>query len=233
MSEHTGPAQWYDLVYGEKPYQAEVQRLHALIAQHNPPLRTLLDVGCGTGRHIGFLSEWYTCAGSDASAPMIAIARERHPGTEFYVADMRDLDLERRFGVVTCMFGAIAHADLRESITRMAAHLEPGGILVIEPWRLAELPLERNFRIRRMSRPDLTVVRMGHCTPLTDGRVLLVFDFMVDDASALAVIHHTERLILRRHTVEEHLAAARTAGLSATYNEPDDLFPMGLIIGTK
>ena len=77
---------------------------------HNPAARTLLDVACGTGRHLEHLRSTFETAGVDADAGMLEIARARLPGVPLSVGDMRDLDLGRRFDVVTCLFSAIGFA---------------------------------------------------------------------------------------------------------------------------
>ena len=48
-------AAWYDRFYGTKDYAGEAQLVSALIRRHQPRARTLLDVACGTGRHLEHL----------------------------------------------------------------------------------------------------------------------------------------------------------------------------------
>ena len=54
------------------------------------------------------------------------------------VLGMRSFDLGRRFDAVTCLFSSIGYLltpeDLEQGIARMAAHVAPGGVLVVEPW---------------------------------------------------------------------------------------------------
>ena len=49
----TNSARFYDAVYSFKDYEAESQRLQALIEERSPGAATLLDVACGTGKHLG------------------------------------------------------------------------------------------------------------------------------------------------------------------------------------
>ena len=55
---------------------------------------------------------------------------------------MRSFDLGRRFDVITCLFSSIGYmkspADLRDGVINMARHLQPGGVLIIEPWLTEE-----------------------------------------------------------------------------------------------
>jgi SAM-dependent methyltransferase len=51
---------------------------------------------------------------------------------------MRTFDLGRTFDAVTCLFSSVGYlrdeADLAEAIARMAAHLGPGGVLIVDGW---------------------------------------------------------------------------------------------------
>ncbi|GGK90048.1 methyltransferase type 11 [Planomonospora parontospora subsp. parontospora] len=99
--------------------------------------RSLLDVGCGTGRDAGHLAGLgYDATGIDVSEAMLAYAREHHPKATFARGDMRDFALDRRFDVVTCLDSAMLYchtnADLAAFLGRCRAHLRPGGLLIAE-----------------------------------------------------------------------------------------------------
>jgi SAM-dependent methyltransferase len=67
------------------------------------PRQSLLDVGCGAGMFASMASErGLLVSGIDASAELIAIARERAPGADFRVGDLEDLPFpEESFDAVT------------------------------------------------------------------------------------------------------------------------------------
>ena len=48
----TMTARYYDPLYSFKDYGSEAARLSAIIRRARPGARRLLDVACGTGRHI-------------------------------------------------------------------------------------------------------------------------------------------------------------------------------------
>jgi SAM-dependent methyltransferase len=103
-----------------------------------PGARTLLDVGCGTGGLLAEVSRWYDVAGVDVSPAMLAEARRKLPDTPLVQADMRTFDLGRTFDAITCLFSSIGYmteeGDLEMAVARMAEHLSPGGIVVIDGW---------------------------------------------------------------------------------------------------
>ncbi len=129
----------YDLLYSFKDYEGEARDLAALIRDRNPAAGSLLDVACGTGVHLAHLRESFSdVAGVDLIEPMLEVARARLPGVPLTLADMRTFELGRRFDAVTCLFSSVGYLpgadDLATAIERMAAHLSPGGVLVIDGW---------------------------------------------------------------------------------------------------
>ena len=137
MFEHS--ARVYDLLYSFKDYETEARDLTALIRDRKPDAASLLDVACGTGKHLELLRADFTdVAGVDLDASLLSIARERLPDVTFTEADMRTFDLGRTFDAVTCLFSSVGYlrddAELAAAIGRMAAHLNPGGVLVVDGW---------------------------------------------------------------------------------------------------
>ena len=129
----------YDLLYSFKDYEAESRDLVSLIHERNPGAVSLLDVACGTGKHLELLrSAFPDIAGVDLDAGPLAIAEQRLPDVPSSRADMRTFDLGRTFDAVTCLFSSVGYlrdeAELTQAVGRMAAHLAPGGVLVIDGW---------------------------------------------------------------------------------------------------
>ena len=129
----------YDLLYSFKNYEAEVRDLVSLIRARNPGAGSLLDVACGTGKHLELLrADFSDVAGVDLNAELLAIAQARLPDVPFTEADMRTFDLGRTFDAVTCLFSSVGYlrdeADLAEAVARMAAHLGPGGVVIVDGW---------------------------------------------------------------------------------------------------
>ena len=70
----TNSAHFYDAVYSFKDYGAESERIHALIEERSPGASTLLDVACGTGKHLEQLRAWYEVSGLDLDPQLLEIA---------------------------------------------------------------------------------------------------------------------------------------------------------------
>jgi len=97
--------EYYDIVYCMKNYDAECRSLIKYFKKFSKRnIRRILDIGCGTGEHsIRFAKKGYNVTGIDLSKVMIKQAREKVRGknlpAKFYVQDMRELSLGRRFDV--------------------------------------------------------------------------------------------------------------------------------------
>jgi trans-aconitate methyltransferase len=127
---YTSFAWAYDLVVPSPgaPHADESARLLA-------GRRTIVDVGCGTGRQSLALAEaGFDVVGIDASPDMIAVARERTSEVAFEVADLTSWQPASPFDGALCR-GVLN--DLTEDVERQAAMdalsrmLRPGGLLVL------------------------------------------------------------------------------------------------------
>lgn len=95
----------------------------------------VLDVGCGSGEPIAryFIERGLDLTGVDAAAAMLAIARARYPDARWVHADMRALDLGEAFdGVIGWhSFFHLTPDEQPPVLARFAAHLKPGGALML------------------------------------------------------------------------------------------------------
>jgi SAM-dependent methyltransferase len=226
-------AQYYDAVYSWKDYAGEAERVHELVQARKPGAANLLDVACGTGTHLAELRRWYRCEGLDLDAGLLAVARERLPDLPLHQGDMRDFDLGRRFDAVTCLFSSIGYLmtveALEAAIAAMARHLEPGGVLLVEPWLSPEAVRGPHVSAVFVDEPELKIARVN--TFEVDGRTSS-FDFHFLVGAPQSVEHFVEHHELALFTREEHLAAFRAAGLDVEHDE-EGLMGRGLYIGVK
>ncbi len=220
----TETAAFYDAVYSFKDYAREAEELHEVI-QARYPARTLLDVACGTGKHLEQFRRSYEVEGVDLDPNLLAIAAERVPGVALHEADMRDFDLGRRFGVVTCLFSSIGYArsveGLRSAAAAMGRHVEPGGLLIVEPWLTPEGFLPGHLGYLFVDGPELKIARMNSSERKGD-LSSMTFEYLI--GSGKGIERRAEVHELGLFTIDQHLEAFRAAGLSP---EHQDGGPMG------
>jgi SAM-dependent methyltransferase len=211
-------AEVYDLLYeaAGKDYGAEAEELHRLVQSLRPGAATLLDVACGTGAHLAHLRRWYDVAGADIEPSMLAVARERCPGVELVRCDMRALALGRRFDAVTCLFSSVAYGDaLDAALAALAAHLTPGGVLVLDGWiRPADWrePFPPHVLTARSEDGSLVACRLGHSS--SDGRRShLELQYLIG-RTGQDIVHVVEHHDLTLYTDDEYRRAFAAAGLT-------------------
>jgi SAM-dependent methyltransferase len=227
----TKSARFYDAIYSFKDYAVEAEKVDALIQERKPGARTLLDVACGTGLHLAHLHERYEVEGLDLDPNLLAIAAERLPGVPLHQGDMTSFDLGRRFDAVVCLFSSIGYATtvekLERAVTSMANHLEPGGVLVIEPWLTPDVWEDDHLGAVFVDEPGLKIARVNLAE--REGRLSrFVFHYLVLTPEGVERFEEPHELSLFTH--EEYLAAFRRARLDVGY-DAEGLMGRGLYVG--
>lgn len=132
-------ADYYDLLHARKDYAGEVAKLKQLIKRHQKSDgHELLDVACGTGRHLSYFKDSFSCTGIDLHENMLKVARKKVKGVIFKQAEMAKFRLRKHFDVIACLYGGISYSlnirGLRETLDNFVRHLKPGGVVIIEPY---------------------------------------------------------------------------------------------------
>jgi SAM-dependent methyltransferase len=98
------------------------------------PAACVLDLGCGCGEPIArfFIERGFDVTGVDAAPGMLAICRERFANAAWIEADMRGLDLARRFDAIIAWdsFFHLTQDEQRAMFPTFSRHIAPGGGLL-------------------------------------------------------------------------------------------------------
>lgn len=230
----TKTAAYYDALYHFKDYGQACEKLHTLTIREHPDAMSFLDVACGTGKHIEYLGQWYDCTGIDINPGLLEVARERCPEVPFIAADMITMELGRRFDIVACLFSSIGYVqsfdNLVAAVRRMADHLEPGGLLVIEPWLFPEQYWVGRITSNYTNLPDLKIAWM-YLSELGEGVSIFDIHYMVGTKEG--VTEFREQHVMGLWTKEQYEAAFLKAGLSKVRYEQDGFFGRGVFYARK
>ncbi len=136
VSGGIGAATAYQRHFDEMARQGlDVHGEAALVESLVPPPARILDAGCGTGRVATQLTALgYHCVGVDADADMIAVAEKRDPSTVWVQQDLSRLQLRSQAFDLVVLAGNVipllAPGTLLAAVERIAAHVQPGGLVV-------------------------------------------------------------------------------------------------------
>jgi SAM-dependent methyltransferase len=114
--------------WNDKPWH---ERFVAALAERGA---TVLDLGCGSGSPVAAFLAKRGChvTGVDASPTLISLCRERLPAHEWLVADMRLLELSRKFHCILAWdsFFHLAPDDQRRMFGVFARHAASSAVLM-------------------------------------------------------------------------------------------------------
>lgn len=227
-------ARYYDRIYSFKDYRTEAQQIIRIVEERlRAGRRRLLDVACGSGRHIEYLREAFEAEGLDVSQEMLAIACKRNPGVTFHHADMTDFELGHTFDVITCLFSSIGYLKTLDKVVKavscMARHLTPDGLLIVEPWLTPDTWNPGTVHALFIDEPELKIARVN--TSFVDGHISY-FDLHHLVGTPKGTKHFVEHHELGLFETDELESVFTEAGLDVTY-DPEGLTGRGLFIGQK
>lgn len=136
-------AYYYNAFYKDKDYKAEVAQVHRLLQKYDKNIHSVINYGCGTGRHDVELSALgYQCEGIDMSAEMIEIARRNvlksSQNIIYSVADIRQYAPSHKYDAVISLFHVMsyqnANQDILDAFRSVRMALDFGGIFLFDVW---------------------------------------------------------------------------------------------------
>ncbi len=167
----TAFARMYDRYWGSVPREL-APRLRSFyelqpIAKHN---RSVLDVGCGTGRlALHFAENGYHVTGVDTSEAMLSVARDnllhyvRAEQVSLLLCDAREVNLEVGNGLAVSTFAVMNQmadiANLQSAVEHTRQNLIEGGLLIFDLNTRAGLRSWNNISVHES--PDALIVSRG------------------------------------------------------------------------
>lgn len=131
----------YDALTDDVAYEKRADYLEKLFARSRIPVRTVLDLACGTGTMTWLLAQrGYETIGVDGSEEMLSVAAGKAlPAAVpplFLHQSMPRLDLYGTVDAAVCCLDSLNYltrpADVRRTLERLHLFVAPGGLLIFD-----------------------------------------------------------------------------------------------------
>jgi SAM-dependent methyltransferase len=224
-----GYANLYDLLYSDKDYAGEVQFVGQIFnsATRDRMPTSVLDLGCGTGKHLEQFDSAISKHGVDQSHSMIASAEKRRiPGATFTQEFVQNAHLGHTFDLVFSLFHVFSYQVTSPAALGMLhairRHLQPDGVAIIDFWHRAawdKSPPET--RVAHRSQGSLSLVRISEPTlDIAAGIVALDITMFVTNESGGQFSQVRENHLMRAYTLLEIELLSALAGLEVVGSGP-------------
>jgi 2-polyprenyl-3-methyl-5-hydroxy-6-metoxy-1,4-benzoquinol methylase len=172
-------AAFYDLLYRDKDYKGEAAYIDQLITKFLKKERnniTLLDLACGTGKHLFELaSKGYAhLSGSDISKSMIDIAKKHAESNNqditFYNHSFQEANkIQQSFNVIISMFSAFnyltSYDDQSKTLSNIHKLLHPDGLFIFDYWNgCAVTESYSPVKVLRKKQDEAEIIRISETT---------------------------------------------------------------------
>lgn len=208
-------ANYYDLLYRDKDYAAEVEYIWRLLDRFAPSTKDVLEFGSGTGIHGRMLAEkGYKIIGMERSPEMVERANQKqsNPSVEAFECrqgDIRYSQFGETFDVVLSLFHVISYLtsneDLISTLRNAQRHLRPGGILLFDFWYTPAVLAQRpSTRVKRIEDEKIGVLRIAEPFLHPNQNVVDVnYTVYVEDRISKAISSFTETHPMRHFSLPE------------------------------
>jgi SAM-dependent methyltransferase len=169
----------YNRYWGAEYHSQVFPVLDRLFFSRLPKGASILDVCCGTGKLTALVkSRGFSVSGIDASAAMLAYARQNAPGVEFTLADVRSFSIPGKFDGAYSIFESLNHLpdgeSLHSAFLRVREHLTPGAPFLFD-----------------LNREDAFLAQWNQTDALVDSETVWVTRSHYDQAKRLGVCEVT------------------------------------------
>lgn len=229
-------AQYYDLIYSWKDYRKEADKIKSLIKKYRKSIgHDLLEVACGTGKHLPYFKDYFSILATDLNRTMLSMARKNVPDVAFKQADMINLNLNKKFDVILCLFSSIGYVknyqNLTKTIQNFAKHLKVGGMVVIEPWFTKTAYITG---LPSMTTYDGEAIKIARLCVSQKRGILSVMDmhYLIAEKNQ-KIKHFVEKHELAMFDIDRVLNIMKKQGLQGAFLKNGLMKDRGLYIGIK
>lgn len=230
-------SRYYDLIYSWKNYKQECNKIKLLIKKYKKSEgNDLLEIACGTGKHIQYFKDSFSILATDANPAMLTIAKKNYPNIAFKKANMIQMNLNKKFDVIICLFSSIGYVktykNLTKTIENFSNHLKKGGIVIIEPWFSESTYISGLPTMTTFDDENIKIARLCVCKKRG---ILSVMDmhYLIAEKNQSDTKHIVEKHELAMFDAERVLKIMQKNGLKSKFIKDGLMKDRGLYIGVK
>jgi len=231
-------AKHYDQIYlKKKDYRKEAEVVKDIIKQFEKrQSKTLLDIGCGTGEHLKYLTLDFQCTGIDINRDMIGIAKNKVPNAKFKVADMVNFRLKERFDVTICLFSSIGYVEnfnnLVKTLENFYKHLNKEGLVMVEPWIFKKDFKKGYVGLDTYEDEKVKLARMS-TSKIMGSKWLIFMHYLIGEKGEIRYFEELHKMLALDY--QDYIKAFESSGLKNVKFLKENLWDgcRGLFIATK
>ena len=202
-------SRYYDLLYQDKNYAAEVKYIKGLLDLHGVCHGDLLELGSGTGKHGCLLAKLgYHVHGIERSAEMLGHVNYVD-GFTCEQGDICSLQLNRSFDAVLALFHVVSYqttnANLRSVFSSAYKHLQEGGLFIFDFWYSPAVYAQKpSVRIKRIEDNKFNIIRLAEPVSYPNSnRVDVVYTIISHEVNGNEMQSTTETHSMRHFSLPE------------------------------
>ena len=234
MSVFDAYSRYYDLLYRDKDYAGEADYVAAHIRGGDPSRTSVLELGCGTGKHAELLARrGFSVHGIDRSDTMLQGAEARRGALpedlaerlRFARGDVQRYRTPAAFDAVISLFHVISYQASNDGLDAIfdtaASHLRAGGVFVFDFWYgPAVLTLRPVVNVKRLEDAAIRVTRVAEPGLRPNESIVDVhYHVWVEDKASGAVQQIRETHTMRYLFLPEVERLARAHGFTSVHAE--------------
>ena len=225
-------AQYYDLLYKDKDYQAETDYILSLIKKYQPETSKILEFGAGSGIHGRILANaGLKVSGIERSQEMIDLGHSSNLGKNqnsnfsCIQGDCKSTILGDNFDSVISLFHVLSYQTSNAEVLAMLdnAHrqLKPGGVFIFDYWYAPAVWNYRpTLRVKKVENSELKITRIAEPECWEDkNRVNVNYLTFIEDLSSGKISKIEETHEMRAFDLDEITQFSSSTGFKVLQSE--------------
>lgn len=209
-------AKFYDVFYADKNYVDETEVLRSLMIRLDiKKNHDILEIGCGTGKHLGHIVRYYPNAlGIEPSEIMISRA-DPDLFDKIYNVSVETMTLHKKFDFIYSLFHVFSYVDnIDIFFTKVSQHAKTNAIVCMDFWQTSGVFFQKpQVRSKWICSDGTKIQRIATPKISQNGRFIDVnYDIYIHDESGESIEYFQEVHKMHIYNPEEIINIALRHG---------------------